>query len=78
MNIFIFLQSIISGASGGGGDMDDVIENVGSVVQDVANDIVDYKDEEENYGFTSLLRANNDSIHFPEPYHPSTCYEVLS
>merc|ERR1719474_1087665 len=49
--------------------MEAVIENVGSVVQDVANGIDDYKDDD-NYGFTSLLRANNDSIHFPDPHQP--------
>ena len=71
------MQSIISGASAGDGNMEAVIENVGSVVQDVANDIDDYKDDD-NYGFTSLLRANNDSIHFPEPHQPSNkCYNMF-
>ena len=43
-----------------------VIENVGSLVQNVANNIGDNEDEE--YEFTSLLGARNDSVHFPDPY----------
>ena len=66
-NIFIF-QSILSGISGGAEHMDAVIENVGSVVQNVANNIDDNGDED--YGFTSLLRANNDSVQFPDTYVP--------
>ena len=68
----------MSGTPAGDGNMESVIENVGSVVEDVANDIDDYKDDD-NYGFTSLLRANNDSIHFPEPHQPSNkCYHMFS
>ena len=46
--------------------MEAVIENVGSLVQNVANNIDD--NEDEDYGFTSLLRARNDSFHFPQSY----------
>ena len=46
--------------------MEGVIENVGSLVQNVANNIDD--NEDEDYGFTSLLSARNDSVHFPQSY----------
>ena len=46
--------------------MEAVLENVGSLVQNAAHNIDDNKDED--YGFTSLLGARNDSVHFP-PSH---------
>jgi len=70
------LRSILSGTSGGAEHMDAVIENVGSVVQNVANNIDDNGDED--YGFTSLLRANNDSVQFPDTYVPPVSLIVTS
>ena len=46
--------------------METVIENVGSLLQDVANNIDDTEDKDN--GFTSLLSARNDSVHFPQSY----------
>ena len=53
-----------------------VIENVGSLVQNAANNIDENNDED--YGFTSLLSARNDSVHFPKPYDiPRTNLDML-
>ena len=46
--------------------MEAVFENVGSLVQDVDNNIDDNVDED--YGFTSLLSARNDSVNFPQSF----------
>jgi hypothetical protein len=46
--------------------MEAVIENVGSLVQNLANNVEDKEDED--YGFTSLLSTRNDAVHFPTSY----------
>ena len=55
------MQSIVSGV----GELEGVVENVGSVVDAVAKTID--KDENGN-GFTSLLKK--DEVKFPDPYLP--------
>ena len=65
----IIFQSILSGPSVGDDGMEAVVENVGSLVQNIANNVDD--NEDEDYGFTSLLSARNNSVHFPQPYDVS-------
>ena len=58
----IIFQSILSGPSVGDDGMEAVVENIANNVDD---------NEDEDYGFTSLLSARNNSFHFPQLYDVS-------
>ena len=51
------------------GNMQSVVDSVGSVVQNMAGDMAS-DTEKANYGYTSLLSTRNDSINFPQSYVP--------
>jgi len=68
-------QSLMSGQ--GLGNMQSVVDSVGSVVQNMAGDMAS-DTEKANYGYTSLLSTRNDSINFPQSYVPPASFIVTS